>query len=101
MLQCIYVYLNDVHRWLNGHAGVHERVFFYLHKFRMIDATCTKLNGEQLVTAFILWLSSNAWLYQQSSELGILNDRKSDQNDNVLLIKQAILNSILYFSDVP
>lgn len=86
---------------MNGHAGVHERVFFYLHKFRMIDATCTKLNGEQLVTAFILWLSLNAWLYQQSSELGILNDRKSNQNDNVLLIKQAILNSILYFSDVP
>lgn len=28
VLQCIYVYLNDVHRWLNGHAGVHERVFF-------------------------------------------------------------------------
>lgn len=53
----VYVYLNDVHRWLNGHAGVLERVFFYLHKFRMIDATCTKLNGEQLVTAFILRLS--------------------------------------------
>lgn len=54
---CYSVYTCIVHRWLNGHAGVLERVFFYLHKFRMIDATCTKLNGEQLVTAFILWLS--------------------------------------------
>lgn len=51
---CIFKRRSSLVEWTRG--GSREG-FFYLHKFRMIDATCTKLNGEQLVTAFILWLS--------------------------------------------
>lgn len=50
----VYVYIKRRSSLVEWTRGGSREGFFYLHKFRMIDATCTKLNGEQLVTAFIL-----------------------------------------------